>query len=323
MLAVVLFLSGVAVGAMALVGASALQVRHGLSRDELHLALLEEARAVLQQLGRPSSADVDALSDPVWSYVESPRADGREVTLEDLSSRLNLNTVRTELLEKTGLAGLVAQGHSPQELRQYRADHGPFQSLSAYHAFFSPAALDRDFTVYGYINVNTALEDTLRAFYAARTGDEPSAESFQGVVRGYLARQALVKPEDLRGLLGLYYPQLYPLLNAEPQMNVNFVPEEVLHAVLSYPYGGKRIQGFETIYQSVLARRAEGSMSAQALAGLVHAEGEQQMVFQYLGSRTWFWKIRVAQAGHALEWVVARIPGEPPGRFAVLQDVFQ
>ena len=64
-------------------------------------------------------------------------------------------------------------------------------------------------------------------------------------------------------------------------------------------------------------------MSALTLTGLVHAEGEQQMVFQYLGSRTWFWKIRVAQGGHSLEWVVARIPGEPAGRFAVLQDVFR
>lgn len=322
-LAVVLFLSGVAVGAMALVGTSALQVRRGLSREELHRALQEEVRGVLQQLGRPSSPDVDAPSDPVWSYVEGRRVDGRELTLEDLSSRLNLNTVRTELLEKTELAGLVAQGHTPQEIRQYRADKGPFATLSACSAFFSPAALARDFTVYGYVNVNTAFEDTLRQLFAARTGDERAAESFQGAVRGYLTRQALVRTEEIPGLLGLYYPQLYPLLNVEPQMNVNFVPQEVLHAVLSYPYGGKRIDGFETVYQALLAQRAGGAVSSQTLAGLVHAEGEQKLVFQYLGSRTWFWRIRAAQAGHSVEWVVARIPGEPPGRFAVLQDVFQ
>jgi len=322
-LAVVLFLSGIAVGAMALLGTSALQVRRGLSREDLHQALQEEARKVVDQLARPASPDVDAPSDPVWTWVAGRRGEGREITLEDLSSRLNLNTVRTELLEKTELGGLVAQGHTPQEIRQYRADKGPFPGLAAYASFFSPAVLERDFTVYGYVNVNTAFEDSLRQLHSARTGDDPSAESFRGAVRGYLSRQELVRREELPALLGLYYPQLYPLMNVEPQMNVNFVPDEVLRAVLSYPYGGKRIDGYEGAAQAILAARAGGAVSERDLAGIVHAKGPQLLVFQDLGSRTWFWKIRVTQAGHALLWVVARIPGDPPLRFAVLQDQFE
>jgi hypothetical protein len=322
-LAVVLFLSAVAVGAMALLGTSALQVRHRITRQEAHQALDEEAGKVLGQLGRPAAPGVDAPSDPVWTYVAARRGEGREITLEDLSSRLNLNTVRTELLEKTELAGLVAQGHSPQELRQYRAANGPFPTLTSYAPFFSPDALQRDFTVYGYVNVNTAFEDTLRGFFSARTGDEPSAESFRGAIRGYLSRQELVRREELPALLGLYYPQLYPLMNVEPQMNVNFIPGEVLHAVLAYPYGGKPIEGFEAAYQAILAERAQGAVDERELAGLVHAKAEQLLVFQYLGSQTWFWRIRLKEAAHAVEWIVARLPGEPPVRFAILQDRFE
>ena len=322
-LAVVLLLSGAAVGAMALLGTSALQVRRGLSREELHQALREEARKVLDQLGRPTSPEVDAAADPVWTYVASRRGEGREIALEDLSSRLNLNMVRTELLEKTELAGLVTPGHSPQELRQFRADHGPFSSLSAYAPFFSPGVLERYFTVFGYVNVNAAFEDSLRQLFAARTGDGPSSEAFQNVLRGYLARKEMVRGEELPSLLGLYYPQLYPLMNVEPQMNVNFVPEEVLHAVLSYPYGGKRIEGFEAACQAILAERAQGGVDERRLAAMVPARADQLLVFQYLGSRTWFWKIRVAEAGHSVEWVLARLPGGPPVRFAILQDRFQ
>lgn len=323
MLAVVLFLSGVAVGAMALLGTSALQIRHGVSREEIHRRLEDVAAKVLDQLGRPAAADVDASTDPVWTYVAGLRGEGQDITLEDLSSRLNLNTVRTELLEKTELGSLVAQGRTPQELRQYRADEGPFATISSYAAFFSPAVLERDFTVHGYVNLNTAFEDTLRQFFEARTGDAPSSETFRGTIRGYLSRQELVRTEELPALLRLYYPQLYPLMNVEPQMNVNFVPEEVLHAVLSYPYGGKRIEGFETAYQAILSARAQGAVDERSLASMVHAKAEQLLVFQYLGSRTWFWRIGVKEGTRALGWIVARIPGEAPVRFAVLQDRFQ
>jgi hypothetical protein len=318
-----LFLAGVAVGAMALLGTSALQVRHGILREEIHGTLKDVAAKVLDQLGRPAAPDVDAPTDPVWTYVAGLRGEGRDIALEDLSSRLNLNTVRTELLEKTELGGLVAQGRTPQELRQYRADEGPFPALSPYAPFFSPGAMERDFTVYGYVNVNTAFEDTLRQFFSARTGDGPSSETFRGAIRGYLSRSELVRKEELPALLGLYYPQLHPLMNVEPQMNVNFIPEEVLHAVLSYPYGGKRIEGFEAAYQAILADRAQGGVDERELASLVHAKAEQLLVFQYLGSRTWFWRIGVREGTHTLEWVVARIPGEAPVRFAVLQDRFQ
>jgi hypothetical protein len=318
-----LFLSGVAVGAMALLGTSALRVRHSVSREEIHGRLEAVAAKVLDQLGRPAAADVDASTDSVWTYVAGLRGEGRDVTLEDLSSRLNLNTVRTELLEETELGGLAAQGRSAQELRQYRADKGPFATLSSYAAFFFPGALERDFTVHGYVNVNTAFEDTLRQFFEARTGDKPSSETFRGAIRGYLSRQELVRREELPTLLGLYSPQLYPLMNVEPQMNVNFVPEEVLHAVLSYPYGGKRIEGFETACQAILSARAQGAVNERGLASMVHAKAEQLLVFQYLGSRTWFWRIGVREGTHTLEWIVARIPGEAPVRFAVLQDRFQ
>ena len=322
-LVVVLFLSAVAVGAMALIGTSALQVRQRLSQEELHRQLADEAGKVVDQLGRSAAPDVDAATDPVWTYIAGRRGSGMDLTVGDLSSRLNLNTVRTELLEKTGLGGLLAPGRSAQELRQLRKDKGPFHSIAAYEPFFSPAVLERDFSVYGYVNLNTSFEDVLRGVYAARTGDSASAETFRGAIRGFLSRQELVKKEQLPALLGLYYPQLYPLMNVEPQMNVNFVPEDVLRAVLSYPYGGKRIEGYEAACQAILADRQQRGLTAQYLADTIHAKGEQVLIFQYLGTRTWFWRIQVRAVGRSLEQVVARLPDETPARFAVLQDRFQ
>ena len=296
-------------GALALLGSSALLIRRSLGIEEVHAQLEAEADKVLGQISKSSAAEVDSLFDPVWTYVGGTRDGGVKVTLEDVSSRLNLNTVRTELFEKTDLGGLLTLGHSAMELRQFRADKGPFQSVSSFDGFFPPGTLAGDFTVYGYVNINTTFEDVLRAMFAARTGDTAAADSFQGAIRGFLTRQELVTREQLAVLFGLYAPQMSPLVNVEPQMNVNFIPPEVLHAVLSYPYGGKKIANSEALYTAILSDRQSQGLTPQYLANLIPAKGAQLLVFQYLGTRTWFWRITIAGGSRSLVKVVAGFPG--------------
>ncbi len=322
-MAVVLFLSAAALGALMLLGASALLIRRSVSVSEIRAQLETEAQKVLVQLSQQTAVDVDSPFDPVWTYVAGTKEGNVTATLEDVSSQLNLNAVRTEVFEKTELGKLLSLGHSAMELRQYRADKGPFTSLSFYDGFFAPGVLSRDFTVYGYFNVNTTFEDVLRGVFAARTGDAAAAEAFRGAIRGYLVKQEMVKKEELAVLFGLYYPQMYPLMNVEPQMNVNFVPPEVLHAILSYPYGGKKIANAEGIYNSILADRQGQALTPQYLSDLIQAKDEQLLVFQYIGTRTWFWRLTVSGSGHSLMKVMARIPNEQKARFAVLEDRFQ
>lgn len=310
-------------GALALLGSSALLIRRASGIEEVRAHLEAEAARVLDQLSKSSAADVDSLFDPVWTCVGTTRDGGVRVTLEDVSSQLNLNTVRTELFEKTDLGGLLSLGHSAMELRQYRADKGLFQSVSSYDGFFPPGTLARDFTVYGYININTTFEDVLRAVFAARTGDAAAAEAFRDAIRGFLMKQELVTREQLAVLFGLYSPQVFPLVNVEPQMNVNFIPPEILHAVLSYPYGGKKIANFEAIYNAILSDRQSQGVTPQYLSNLITAKGPQLLVFQYLGTRTWFWRITAAGGGRSLVKVVARLPQEQKARFAILESRFR
>ncbi len=322
-MAVVLFLSAISLGALILLGSSALLIRHSSTVRDARRLLEEEARLALNQLARQTAAEVDSPFDPVWTWAAGRKEGTIGITLEDVSSQLNLNTVRTEVFEKTELGKLLALGHSARELRQYRADKGPFASLASYAAFFPSGVLASYFTVYGYINVNTTFEDVLRGIFAARTGDKAAAEAFRNAIRGFLVKQEMVGKEQLASLFGLYYPQLYPLMNVEPQMNVNFIPPEILHALLAYPYGGKSIENFEGICNAILSERQQQGLTPQYLSNLIHAQGEQLLIFQYLGTRTWFWRITVRGGSHSLVQVVARIPDDQKTRFALLENHFQ
>lgn len=320
--AVVLFLAAGAIGAMAILSTTARAVRQGSALAANRRMLERAARSVLARLAQDPTPGADSAFDPIWSYVSAGGASGVRFSLSDLSSRVDLNLVRVALFEETKLGDLMLPGRTAAGLRQYRADKGPFKNLEAYAKWFPPAVLHNDFTVYGNINVNTTFEGVLSTVFAARTGDAPASEVFRTQIRRYLRQKQLIGSSDLRGLFGLYYPQLYPLMNVRPQINVNFVPEADLRAILSYPYGGHPLAKGRAIADAILARRRTGEVSEQYLTGLIHATGEQRLVLQYLGVRTWFWRIGASNHTGSVGLVVVRIPGQKSDSFAILEDQF-
>lgn len=322
LLAVIVFLSAAAVGAMVLLS-SALRVQTRLAERAQRKETLEAtARSVLTRLAADASPNEDSRFDSVWSYIAKENNSHTSLSLEDISSRLNLNLLRTAVLQKTSLRSAIAPGHTADGLRQYRATKGPFASLSAYSAYIVPDALHKDFTVFGYVNVNTTFEDSLRQVFQARTGDRNAADAFHSQIQAFLMKKKLIQQAQLRQLFGLYYPELYPLMNLQPSINVNFAPAAVLRAILSYPYGGKQLPGWQQVLAAVVAERASAPITHQDLTGMIHVSGEQELILQYLGTRTWFWRITASRGAARDVLIAARIPGGKEKRFVILQNHF-
>lgn len=318
--AVVLFLAAGAIGTMAILSTTVRAARRASLIAANRRLLENEAGSVLSRLAQDPTPGADSVFDPVWSYIAQRQTLGVRLSLSDLSSRLNLNLIRAAVFEETSLGKLMLPGRTAAQLQQYRADKGPFTSLGAYARFFPTDVLQRNFTVYGYVNVNTTFEGVLARIFAVRTGDEPAAGVFRTEIRRYLKQKELIGSSDLHNLFGLYYPQLYPLVNVRPQINVNFVPEADLRAILSYPYGGHPLPEAGAIADAILARRRTGEVSETYLTGLIHAAGEQRLILQYLGARTWFWRITATDHTGRVVLVVARVPGRQSERFTVLED---
>jgi hypothetical protein len=316
-LGVILFLSTMFLGGAAFIELSTRGFAAGRNRWDVQARLRGEAAAAVEGLLADPTPFADSPLDPVWSLVTAPRGDGIRVRLEDLSSRLGLNWVREEVLEDSDA---LLPGRTAQEVQDHRESAGLSLDLrTGYGAFVDAEALERLFTPYGWFNINVTDEFVLRAVHRARGGDAAEAERFHAAVRQARIAHRVIGPEALEEFLGAEdYRLLFPVVNAEPTLNLHYVPEQVLQTLASHfdvPGAGAR---------SLLQARAAREVTPGELGRLLDATPNGEQLAPYLGLRTWFWRITVEQSSRRLEWIVAREP-RPDGSpsFRVVEERFE
>ena len=281
--------------------------------------LIEKADEIVDLLLARDPEEVDSRFDSIFSKI----ADGEafEITLDDVSSYLGLNWSRKSILVASDL--LLDSESSAQELQQHREDTGLYLDLEeGYGSFFSDdLVLEEHFTPYSYFNINVSDEFVLRKLYEIRTGDKIKAELFHTKVQNYRIQtkeERFIQPEELIEFLGLDYEVLYPVVNAEPVINVNFAPPSVLRAVLIVSGIEQPDETVDSLQQS----RDTRPLSREALEFILGDAFADSPVGQYLGHRTWFWRLRVSKDSGTLTWILARIPpfATPEGSVGELSE---
>ena len=315
-LSVLLVLSAMFAGAVAFIGMSARALRQNQLQQEAQGRLRSAAAAVVDELLADPTPFADSPIDPVWAGLPATRPGGITVELEDVSSRLGLNWIRKEVLADSGA---LKAGRSAQQVQQFREDAGLRVNLgTGYGEFIEAEALERLFTAYGWYNINISDEFVLRAVHRARGRDPGSAEQFHAAIQQARAARRLIEPAALEGFLGGdAWAVLFPVVNAEPAMNLHFVPEPVIELLFSHyhlPQTGVR---------AILDARRAAEMTPSVLEQLLGGDPGRSTLAPYLGLRTWFWRITVQQAGLRLSWIVARVP-RPDGapEFRLVEERF-
>lgn len=317
-LGLLVLLASTAVGGSLVLRASASYGGRSAAREEAFLMLEADTERVIRALCADPSPDCDSPLDPVWDAVREPAADGTVLELADAGTGINPNWIQKNLLEKTGLGDLLRPGRTADELQQRREDGGPAADiLLAYGDLFREGMLERHGSGYGYANVNVTDEFVLRKLYAVRTGDEAASEVFHTRIQRLLSERRIAGPRDLAELLGSGADALLPLVNAEPVLNVHFADPLVLTELLSYP--DWKVPHPAAATGLILDSRGNAEIEPADLRRMVGA-AEDSRVWQYLGTVTWFWRIRAARDGRALETVVARIPGGGPPLFRIVEE---
>jgi hypothetical protein len=119
-------------------------------------------------------------------------------------------------------------------------------------------------------------------------------------------QRRLIAPDALPEFLGEEnYRLLFPVVNAEPAMNLHFVPEKVLDGLFRhYEQPPQRLAG-------LLSSRRGAELTEGDLRNLLgDRTGQASPLRPFLGLKTWFWRIGVEGPGQRLEWIVARVPRE-------------
>jgi hypothetical protein len=279
-------------------------------------------RDIVDSLRSDPSPETNSCHDPVWSWNGKTMGD-YTVSLRPLSDRLNPNFVRKNVFEKTALSALLRPGKSADDLQQFREDNGLSLAGSAYVDFFETDILNACFSNYGWANINLVDEFAARKLGEAVTGSLEKGERLRERIQLLLINKNQVDREELPRFLGEIYEELYPFINAEPLMNVNFIEPVLLKELLSYP--DYRIVHPGRVYETVLRCRAAEAVNAADIHALLGI-GEANPLLHYLGAVTWFWEIQIRGGGYCRGVVVCRQASgnlSVPDKYIIVEERFE
>lgn len=271
-------------------------------------ALVDAAGKAVEALQADPTPEADGVEDPIWK-LDGTEVDGVRYKIRDLSSFINANFVRKGVFEKTTLSRLLVPGKTAAELQQYREDSGLSPFPKAYDAYFTDEALRTAVGGYGWANINVCDEFALRSLCRAVTGSEATAETFHAKVRALLTDRKIVKKEEISATLGIDFYSLFPFVNAEPMMNVNFVAPVVLRQLMAYP--DYSLQNAESKADVILLSREQGEIKPTLLPEKMGVDVNHPLL-HYFGCTTWFWEVTTEKGEARCVSVIARIPEAIP-----------
>lgn len=303
-LAVILLVSVLAIGASMILSTATAAIVRAQKTDQRSA----DAVAIIGEIEKAFSEDstplIDSFDDPGWDRHDTEDK-GFKIHVIPISDRINPDFVRKNVFEKTGLSNLLSSGATPDTLQQFREDEGLQIANDAWMSFFEKEDFDRFFSVWSWANVNLVDEFAARSLATALTGSESAGETARDRTRQLLLDQRIVKQAQMREFLGTDYDTLFPAFNAEPSMNVNFVPERILREILSYP--DYEIQNPSSKAESILAARELGPIDGKDLSITLGVEDDNR-VLCYFGSITWFREILLEDSDGYISAIIARIP---------------
>jgi hypothetical protein len=288
-------------------GHSALQ---GETRSRRKNQTLREMGEILQSIiadmYADPSPDINSPEDPLWAW--NSRTEGAyTVTVAPLSDRLNINFVRKNVFEKTRIGRLFKPGKDSGDLQQFREDKGLSLSAGAYDSFFADEIFEKYFSCYGWANINLIDEFSARELTLSLTGSEYAAEEVRQMLQTLLINQQLAQVADLRSLFGIYYEDIFPFINTEALINVNYAEPALLREFIGYPDYG--VISPDIRCDELIARRSRGGLGRHDILGILGIDSANPLA-SYLGSITWFWEIIITGNRQTSRTVICRVPQE-------------
>ena len=126
-----------------------------------------------------------------------------------------------------------------------------------------------------------------------------------------MASEIILK-EKFEQVVQKEFNTIFPIINAEPLINVHFADPDIIKIFLEYPYKKKKkkdtIISPNSKLDNIINTREASEIRPEDLRFLIGKSDKKHRIYQYLGTITWFWEVKINKDNNSLRAIVARIP---------------
>lgn len=261
---------------------------------------------IFNEIKNDSTPAADSDFDPVWKYNET-EINGFHIRIRSLSSLLNLNFIEKDILLKTGLNKFFKSVDEIENLKNMIYNEGLVYSYEKLSDYITEENFNSTFTLYGYANYNVSEELPLKLFINDLTQSAYGDELINKRKAMKFNKQLVQNETELQMLCGIHYDDIFPYVNLNPSLNVNFMSEDCLKALLSY--SGFNLSNATQKINNLIELRNNKEISQEELYEVLGISKSNELYY-YLGCKTWMWQICLDNQRTSCSVVLARSPVE-------------
>ena len=220
--------------------------------------------------------------------------------IQDVSSLIHPILTDTNLLLDPNFYCLFLQANMPIQSFIEKRNQG----VQINNEMISEDYHHKYWSTYSLINLNT-IDLAVLDMVLHNALDLPLADQIFHDFSLFRQRRQIIHERDLLRFNTPEYKGFHRLFTTQPQININTVPEKVLHAFIfnstfSIPKPADTLS-------RILRRRTIGSISKNEIPTLLGLT-DPHPIEKYLGDKTYFWKIEVQNEKNRLTCITAILP---------------
>lgn len=260
----------------------------------------------IEEIRKDETPDVDSKIDPVWQ-LNNMEIDSCKIEIKSLSGLLNINTTPTIILSLPDIKKLYLEPEVPSVIENYKASGKLYNNDEQLLELIDSEIMDKYFCYYGYSNINIADDYGLTNIVNSLSKSNNEEYLIQKRKSLLNNKQYIQSEINLKMIAGIEYDSLTPIVNTKPVLNINFVEEDILNALISYQ--GFNISGVNQKVGNIVNLRETSEISQNEICNILGISKKNELYY-YLGDKTWMWQIVVTGKRKKCTMVICRKPEE-------------
>ena len=240
--------------------------------------------------------------DPVWKFNDT-KVDGFDISIKSLSGLINLNYIPKEILINTILISSFNAPESIDKIKAIIEENGMINSYEEIADLISEEKFNENFTLYGYSNFNVTDEIPL-AFIGNKMTNSYFGDELVNKRKSLRNNKQYIQSQtEFNMLCGIHFDDINPYINLNPNLNVNFMNEELLKSFLTYPQF--KLSNALQKANTIISLRESKEITQEELISILGIQKNNDLYY-YIGSKTWFWQITISGKNTSCNVILAR-----------------
>lgn len=261
---------------------------------------------VIEEIKSDQTPEIDSRIDSVWR-LDDIEQDECKIQLKALSGLLNVNTVSKQIMSLPEIRKLFSDVDAPSVIENYKSEGNLYSKYEQLNELIEEENYNKYFCIYGYANINVADDYGLRNLVNNITLSNSGEYLVQKRKTLLVNKQFIQTENNFKMFAGVDYNSFIPYVNIKPEMNIHFIEEDVLRALLSYP--GFKITGINQKINNILSLRESSEISQNEICNILGISKSNELYY-YLGCTTWMWQIKIIGKKNKCTVILCRKPEE-------------